>query len=166
MATTKHSAKNTPTKTTDKDLNKPGRWFEIVCELAGRGISERSIAARLGITLVEFSNLCNWQNEKGERPVADAIALARAEFEISRVEYKDEILNDPESPLSLKYKIVREDLKTLAEWAPATRTVNVTIEKAPQEFSFEAFSHDEQQQIIAAATANETITNTTDGDEE
>lgn len=157
---TSYKATNPPkTKATGKDTSS---WFDTLIDLGSKGISERTIATRLGITHTELKALLEWQAPAGIRfkegtyPVKEALALARAEFEISRVQIKDDILNNPNTSDSLKYKIAREDLKTLEEWAPAARTVSVTIEQAPTEFSFESYSDSEQKQIVAAAIASDT----------
>jgi hypothetical protein len=135
-------------------------WYLTVTRLASSGVSNKSIAARLGISLEEFNALVDYELE-GVAVVKEALALARAEFEISRVEIKDAILNDPETSASLKAKIVREDLKVLEDWAPATRAVKVTIEKAPAEFAFESFTQDELTQIAEASTGADSASSST-----
>ena len=141
---TAHKADSVPKKA---DLTNKASWYITVIELASKGISNRAIAARIGLTQLEFANLVEYE-QNGTYPVREALELARAQFEIERVEMKDQMLNDPETSVSLKYKIIREDLKTLEEWAPATRSVKVQIEHGPTEFAFSPFTEEE----IAAIT--------------
>lgn len=147
----KYRADNVPKKA---DPAKKAEWYLTLIELAAKGISNRSIAARLGFTLDEFYNIVEYE-QNGRRPVREALDLARAQFEIERVEVKDAILNDPETSKGLKYKIVREDLKTLEEWAPASRAVKVQVESGPTEFSFEAFSESELAAIAQASAESD-----------
>ena len=128
-------------------------------DLASRGISDRSIAVRLGMTLAEFQTLVAYEYPPGTYKVKEALELARAEYEISRVMMKDNLLNDPEVSAGLKIKIIRDDLKVLENWAPATRAVTVKVQNdTAQEFSFESFSDEEQAKIVAAATASDVPT--------
>jgi hypothetical protein len=162
-----YTATKLPKRKASKD---DAEWFVIMQDLALRGISEQSIAARLGISYAEFKTLIEYEYPPGTFKVRDALNLARAEYEISRVLMKDAILDDPDVSASLKAKIIRDDLKVIEAWAPATRAVKVTIEKAVSEFSFESFSDAEQQAIISNAIAGDApaeITNnptSTDGD--
>jgi hypothetical protein len=134
-------------------------WYHTVVSLASSGVSNKSIAARLGLPLEDFQALMEYEVD-GKAIVKEAMDLARAEFEISRVAVKDQILSDPDTSTSLKYKIVREDLKTLEDWAPATRAVKVTIEKSAGDFAFEAFTNDELTQIAEqSAGVDNTDTN-------
>lgn len=157
-----HNAKNIPTQA---EVGNKASWYLTVIELASKGVSNKAIAARLGLTPAGFDNLVEYEQD-GVQPVKVALALARAEFEISRVEMKDAILNDPEISGGLKYKIVREDLKTLEEWAPATRAMKVQIEKGPTEFKFEEFSAYELEQIAARGAATEADNNNSNDAEE
>ena len=136
----KHKAENVPGKA---DGQKKNTWYPTIIELAKKGVSNRSIAARLGISIDDFVLLIEHYPQ-----VKEALALARAEFEITRVEAKDAILNDPDTSKGLKYKIIREDLKTLEEWAPATRAVKVQVESAVTELNFEALSPAEIEKIV------------------
>jgi hypothetical protein len=145
------------TKTTAENKDS---WYQTVVQLASSGVSNKSIAARLGLTFEEFTALVDYELD-GVAVVKEALSLARAEFEISRVAIKDAILSDPETSSSLKAKIVREDLKTLEDWAPATRAVKVTIEKAPAEFAFESFTQDELTQIAEASTGADSASSST-----
>lgn len=133
---------------------KKATWFNTVCELAGKGVSNSAIATRLGLSPVEFMNLVNWE-QNGIQPVAQAIAMARANFEIERVNIKDEILNNPNTSDAVRLKIVREDLKTLEAWAPATRAVKVTVEKESTGFSFDSFSETELSDIVKRSTSSD-----------
>jgi hypothetical protein len=160
---TEYTATNPPKK--KANAKEDASWFVTLCDLASRGISDKSIATRLGITLAQFQQLCDYEYPTGVYKVREALDLARAEYEISRVEMKDAILNDAETSAGLKIKIIRDDLKTLEAWAPATRTVKVQVENVASEFSFEAFSDDEQQKIIAAAVQGDiAIENNNDND--
>jgi len=109
----KYTADNVPTPA---DGQKKATWYTTLVELAAKGVSTKSIAARLGISYSDFMLLVETYPQ-----VKAALELARAEFEIIRVEAKDTIMNDPNTSNGLKYKIIREDLKTIEEWAPATR---------------------------------------------
>ncbi len=82
---------------------------------------------------------------------------AQADYEIERVLAKDEIMNDPETDRALKIKIIREDLKTLGQWATASKPV-ILIDggqvKAPDNafnFQFVGMS-DERKAAIKAET--------------
>jgi hypothetical protein len=120
--------------------------LSIIKYWAIRGLSDRSIAAKCGMNLSEFYDALELEQNR-IKPLKIALELARAEFEAERVSIKDNIMNDPETSKGLKYKIVREDLKTLEAWAPATRTVKVQVENAPTEFAFGAYSPDELANI-------------------
>lgn len=119
--------------------NQPATWYQTIIDLGSKGVSNKTIATKLGISIADFYLMLEYE-ENGEKPIQRALEEARAEFELSRVHIKDEILGDPETSKGLKYKIVREDLKTLEDWAPAQRSVKVTVEQAPTGFTFESFT--------------------------
>ena len=153
-----HNANEVPQKANPSDK---ASWFTTVIDLASKGISDKSIATRLGVSYEEFLSLLDYEVD-GIRPIKQAVDLARAQFEIERVLIKDAILNDPDASINLKYKIVREDLKTLEAWAPATRAVKVTIDTAPSEFTFESFSQDELAQLAAQSTQADSANSSAD----
>jgi hypothetical protein len=133
------------------DANKKASWFITVCELASKGISNSSIAAQLGLSMTEFTGLLEYE-QNGIKPVKQAIEIARSNFEIERARIKDEILMKPETSDALKIKIVRDDLKTLEAWAPATRAIKVQVESAQTEYNFESFTESELTDIVARST--------------
>lgn len=133
---------------------KPETMGEIVRYWGMKGLSNRSIAAKCNMTLSEFIDALNTE-EHGIKPLQILMDQARAEFEAIRVEAKDQLMNSADTSNGLRYKIIREDLKTLEEWAPATRAVKVTVEKAPTEFSFESFTPEELAKIVDENTDNE-----------
>jgi hypothetical protein len=129
----------------NEDLGKQSA-MQVIAYWGKKGLSDRSIAAKLGMTYTDFL-------AKIERvqPLRLALDAARAEFEAERVEMKDAIMNDPETSNGLRYKIVREDLKTLEAWAPATRAVKVQVEAAGTVLSFESLTEEEMEQIKSAS---------------
>lgn len=95
-------------------------------DMAKRGASLSTIAARCGMVLEEFKYALEWVNPAtGRQDFKRAMEAGRAEFEWSRICMKDDILNDPETKTSEKVKIIQSDLKTLENWAPASRTLKI-----------------------------------------
>ena len=124
------------------------KYKQIIYEYAAQGLSNRTIAVKLGCTIDDFVTLL-----MGTPEIQMAYDAGRATFETERVEIKDQILFDPETSNGLKAKILREDLKTLEQWAPATRAVRVTVEDAKTEYSFESFSQEEIEKIAQESAA-------------
>ena len=87
-------------------------------DLARKGVSKRTIAAKAGIKLAELEALLDNDDQ-----IRVLFEQATAEFELSRVQIKDDILFDETTEKSLRIKIVREDLKTLEQWATASKVV-------------------------------------------
>lgn len=132
-----------------KDIppDKSSTMLSIIQYWGVRGLSDRSIASKCGFTLSKFYDVLELEQHK-VKVFKEALEIARATFEADRVIIKDEIMNDPETSTGLKYKIVREDLKTLEAWAPATRAIKLMVEDARTVIEFDSLSEKEQQDII------------------
>ena len=149
----------------DKIPDKNSPMLKVIQYWAPKGLSDRSIAVKCGTDLASFYEYIE-NTHKGVKVLKLALENGRADFEALRIEAKDAIMNDPETANSLKYKIVREDLKTLTEWAPATRAISVHVEAGPTQFQFESFSENELEQIALKSAAADNNNKKTDGNEE
>jgi hypothetical protein len=134
--------------------DKKSTMLEFIQYYSRKGVSDKTIATMSGVDLVKFYDILELE-QKGVKPFKLALAMGRAQFEIDRVEAKDSIMNDAEISLGLKYKIVREDLKTLEEWSPATRAVKIQVEDAASVFTFDAYTEKEQEEITSQHSIND-----------
>lgn len=88
--------------------------IEIACELIRRGISLRTVAAKLGMLQSDLEAFL------AARPdVLLKFELAHADNEISLIEKREELFNDPTLPATTKVKLISDQLKTRPEHAPA-----------------------------------------------
>jgi hypothetical protein len=130
-------------------------YVQIIYDLAASGISDKSIAVKLGCSLDEFRMVIE-SVEPSNKKYKIALEAGRAAFETEHVEIIEAILNDPETSAGLKYKAARENLKTLEAWAPATRSVKVTVEHGPTTYEFESFSQEQIEQIAQQSAEADT----------
>ncbi|TDK63543.1 hypothetical protein [Sapientia aquatica] len=120
--------------------------------MAASGLSKRSMAAKIGFTLEEFQDLLNYK-EKGIQRYQMAYDAGRAVFEEENIAVLEQVLETGSE--GIKAKIARDNLKTLEEWAPATKSVKVIVEDAANVLLFEALSEEDQNAIKASHTPND-----------
>lgn len=141
-----------------QEPNKEPRTVKGECqkvyELATIGLSKKSIASRLGYLQADFQKLLDHE-VAGIHPFQHAYESGRAEFEENNARVLDEILENPEVSEGIKAKIARDNLKTIEEWAPASKTVKVQVEDAGNVFHFEALTEEEQAAIKAENETDE-----------
>ena len=145
---------NVPRDGTNMASKNKQNMLEIIQHYSRKGVSDKSIAIKCGLDLAQFYEILEMEQDK-IKPFKAALELGRADFEIDRVEAKDEIMNDPEISLGLKYKVIREDLKTLEAWAPAAKTVNVKLESAATVLDFTALTEEQEDAIKASREPND-----------
>lgn len=142
----KNRTYNEPKRLSAKEDEKQIKQF--IFENAARGISQKSIAVKLGLTMEEFATIL-MMTTGGVKPFQIALDQGRAIFEEENVNTIESILDDPEASQGLKYKAARENLRTMEEWAPATRAVKLQVQDSAQVFTFEAYSPEQQEAIQA-----------------
>ena len=129
--------------------------LQRVFDFASRGLSKKTIAVRLGITVEEFYILLDYvAPDTKNKKYTLAYDAGRANFEEDNLAHIEAALDSNIVTPNAKAKIARENLKTLEDWAPATRTVKVSIENAPTEFKFESFAPDDLDKITKASITN------------
>ena len=134
---------------------KTARSGDLIKYWAQKGLSPRSIAAKCGVTFDDFAALLAY-TKNGMRPFQLIYDSARAHYESTRLDIRDEILFDPETSKGLKAKILRDDLKEFEEHAPASRAIKIQTAEGASVFSFESLSTEEQDQIKAAHKTDDT----------
>jgi hypothetical protein len=128
--------------------------LQRVYAMAATGLSKRSIAATIGFTLEEFHNLLEYKEGKGKvRRYQMAYDAGCAEFERYNIAKLEEILETGSE--GIQAKIARDNLKTLEDWAPATKSVKVIVEDEANVLLFEALSEEDQNAIKASHTPND-----------
>lgn len=105
--------------------------------LARKGVSPRSIAAKAGMSLDVFLATI-----KVDPEIEAAFNNAVADFEIENADVRYGLLLDDETHGSLKAKIAGENLKTLEHWATASKAVRV-IHSGDQGMTFPDMTYED-----------------------
>jgi len=105
---------------------------DTVFRLARKGVSLDSIAAMAGMSAAELE-----LKLQSDPEYHLYYRQQVAEWELERIEVKDNILLDETTDKSLRIKIARDDLKTMQKWAAATQRVMIVGGKDDAEVPFE-----------------------------
>lgn len=100
------------------DRNVP--FIDILRYYGSLGTSERGIRLTYGLTVAEWDK-CMAQTPEGSKlTFREHYQQAFAQWEIKRLEMKEQMLDHPDISPQLKYKIIQDGLRTMPEHSPVT----------------------------------------------
>jgi hypothetical protein len=116
-----YSASVVPEKAVPEKKN---TWYKTIIDLTLLGTSDRAIAVRLGCSLEDYITLVNYE-ENGQKPIKNAINLAKAEREIMLREIRQEIIEDPNQLAAVRMKGAMEGINELVSEEVANKAQDV-----------------------------------------
>ena len=93
--------------------------MEPLLYYAAVGTSEKNIRILLGMTVDVWENCMQTLYKDSGMTYRQHYNYAIACWELKRLEIKEAMIDDEDTPTPLKYKMIQDDLKTMKEHAPA-----------------------------------------------